>query len=57
MDGLGLYLLFDFLADRGPLRQRLRSYLSIANLCGVALFVVLGLYYATKVVDISPPLG
>lgn len=51
-----------FLADLLPRPQshfveRLRAYLSVANGCGLALFGLLAVYYATKLTPITPVLN
>lgn len=51
-----------FLADllprpHRPFGERVRAYLSIANGCGVALFGLLAIFYATKLTPIAPVLN
>lgn len=51
-----------FLADLLPRPEsrflsRLRAYLSLANASGVAIFLLMGVYYATKLTPITPVLN
>ena len=51
-----------FVADLLPrpesrLSSRLRAYLSFANVSGVAIFLLMGVYYATKLTPITPVLN
>ena len=52
--GLLPYLLAEFLLENGTLLKRLRRYISLPNLCGLLLLLVIGLFYSTKLYEMSP---
>lgn len=55
--GLLPFVLAGFLLDAGSWPSRLRQYVSVPNLCGLAMLVVVGLYYGSKLVPALPSLG
>jgi hypothetical protein len=50
------FLLAGFLLDDGTWLARLRRYVSLPNLCGLALLIVIGLFYGAKLYPVSPQL-
>lgn len=54
--GLAPYVLWDFLrGDQGEtMIDKLKSYLSLSNLCGLLLLLILGLYFSAKLYAIAP---
>jgi len=52
--GLVPFCLADIIACKGQLLQRLRRYLTISNICGLALLMIVGLFFSSKLYDISP---
>jgi hypothetical protein len=48
--GLLPYLLIECLLESGPISRRLSQYISLPNLCGLGLIVLLGFYYSSKFV-------
>lgn len=56
--GLAPILLADLLPrPRSHFGERLRAYFSVANICGLVLFGLLALFYATKLTPITPVLN
>jgi len=55
--GLAPYLLVELATADGPLLKRLARYVSLPNLCGLALLAVIGLFYSAKLYPISPALA
>jgi hypothetical protein len=51
--GLLPYLLAEFLLADGNLSKRLQQYISMPNLCGLVLAAVIGLFYSSKLYEIS----
>jgi hypothetical protein len=49
--GLLPYLLVDFLLERDSLSTRLKQYISLPNLCGFALLIVVGLFFSSKLYE------
>ncbi len=52
--GLLLYLLMDWLIEKGRWQERLRRYVALPNLCGLGMLTVIGLFYSAKLYPISP---
>jgi len=52
--GLLPYLLAEFLLEDGTWLERLRRYVSLPNFCGLALLIVIGLFYSAKLYQVSP---
>ena len=52
--GLFPYLLAEFLLENGALLRRLKRTVSLPNLCGLALLMVVGLFYSAKLYEVSP---
>ncbi|GAK51959.1 hypothetical protein U14_03205 [Candidatus Moduliflexus flocculans] len=49
--GLFPFLLGDLLSERASLWAKIRSYISVANLCGGALLLLCALFYASRSAD------
>ncbi len=54
--GLAPYALWDFLRrdQSETVANKLRSYISLPNLCGLLLLLVLGLYFSAKLYNVAP---
>lgn len=50
--GLAPLLALDFAESRASLLERLKAYGSLANLCGLAILGILGLYYLARFADL-----
>jgi len=46
--GIVPFILADFLCDHQPVFKRLRLYFSTANLCGLVILIMFGLFYLSK---------
>jgi hypothetical protein len=52
--GLLPFCLADIVTGEGQLPQRLRRYLTLSNISGLALLTIVGLFFSSKLYDISP---
>lgn len=46
--GVSLYLFGDFLTESGTLLKRISKYISVPNICGFVLMVILSLFYSAR---------
>ncbi len=54
MIGLIPYLFLECLMGSGSLSKRLSQYISLPNLCGLGLIVIIGFYYSSNLVMAAP---
>ncbi len=50
--GIAPYVIVDFVTEASPLSKRLKPYLSLPNITGGALLIIIGLFYISKFADI-----